>query len=616
MSVIGAMHRHRLLIVALHSVLVDVMVISGRAGHLPGVRALTQTHSLGPGVVGGGMGLRQARQEHAASVSGEAKPALRGVGVEGPEAGDNEISDEQEDIGLSMTTNNELRLCGMTGDDEDDVAGDVEELFGHRAAEELYGRTAAHPVPIDDTDAPNTGGAVQDDATADDGFSSRPNHPSTSSNAISSVAITSDIWSGNAKEDYLSVVGHYINADWQLIKRVLGLRLIDASHNADNIVERVSNVLNDYSILKKALVVVSPMLDAFRTAISFINSSNQRVAAYKSYCMASGIRPRKFGLDMEVRWNSTYLMLRHLLPHKETFHTFIESNYPRKRADPFLLTHEHWAMATKILEFLELLYDSIVALFGVYYPTAPLMIHHVVKIAIHLHRYQNDEHIRTVVQPMIDKYNKYWRTIHELYCIAFILDSRAKIKGFNKVLRKLNLLTDADYSNKMVETRTLLFKLYHKYDDLYGSVRAKRPDPPSLSGKKRTAWAEIYDDDDGGGLLGAGCSSLPPNLDMSRTIPATTLLHAASSSNTGSELSAYLDCDTVSQIDDDFNILNWWHQHKLTYLVFSTLARDVFSVPVSIISSEATFSTTGRIIEDRRRRLNPKTMEALTCIKD
>ena len=58
---------------------------------------------------------------------------LVGVGVEGPEAGDNEMSDEQEDIGLSMTTNDELRLCGLTGDDEDDVAGDAEELFGRRA---------------------------------------------------------------------------------------------------------------------------------------------------------------------------------------------------------------------------------------------------------------------------------------------------------------------------------------------------------------------------------------------------------------------------------------------------------------------------------------------------
>ncbi|CAD6264536.1 unnamed protein product [Miscanthus lutarioriparius] len=89
------------------------------------------------------------------------------------------MSDEQEDIGLSMTINDELRLCGMTGDDEDDVAGDAEELFGRRAAEELYGHTAADPLPVDGTDAPNTGGTIQDAAAVDDGSSSRPNRPST-----------------------------------------------------------------------------------------------------------------------------------------------------------------------------------------------------------------------------------------------------------------------------------------------------------------------------------------------------------------------------------------------------------------------------------------------------
>jgi hypothetical protein len=306
------------------------------------------------------------------------------------------------------------------------------------------------------------------------------------------------------------------------------------SHNAENIVEHAGNVLNDYGILhkvfsitldntsannkamdalkpvlkqylgadlflhqhcachilklivKEALIGSKPMLIAFRTAISFINSSNQRIAAYKSYCMASGIRPRKFGLDMDVRWNSTYMMLKHLLPQKETFHTFIKSNYPRPRGASFLLTHDHWAMATKILAFLELFYDSIVALSGVYYPTANLMIHHIVRIAIHLHKYQNDEHIRAVVQPMIDKYNKYWRTIPELYFIAFILDPRAKIKDFNKLIMKLQLITDTNYFNKLLETISLLFKLYHKYDDLYGSVKEKKVVPPSLSGTKIT----------------------------------------------------------------------------------------------------------------------------------
>jgi len=50
-----------------------------------------------------------------------------------------------------------------------------------------------------------------------------------SSGSVNCVCLTSDIWSGNAKEDYLSVVAHNTNSDWQLEKRVLGLRLIDCS---------------------------------------------------------------------------------------------------------------------------------------------------------------------------------------------------------------------------------------------------------------------------------------------------------------------------------------------------------------------------------------------------
>ena len=43
------------------------------------------------------------------------------VAVERPEIGHSEMSDEQEDISHSMTINDDLRLYGMTGDDEDDV---------------------------------------------------------------------------------------------------------------------------------------------------------------------------------------------------------------------------------------------------------------------------------------------------------------------------------------------------------------------------------------------------------------------------------------------------------------------------------------------------------------
>ena len=46
------------------------------------------------------------------------------------------------------------------------------------------------------------------------------------------------------------------------------------------------------------------------------------------------------------------------------------------------------------------------------------------------------------------------------------------------------------------------------------------------------------------------------------------------------------------------------------------MAKDIMSVPVSTVSSESCFSLTGRILEERRRRLLPEHVEMLACIKD
>jgi hypothetical protein len=83
-----------------------------------------------------------------------------------------------------------------------------------------------------------------------------------------------------------------------------------------------------------------------------------------------------------------------------------------------------------------------------------------------------------------------------------------------------------------------------------------------------------------------------------------------------SELAAYLDSDNVIAYEDEFDLLLWWRDHKLTYPVLSIMARDIMSVPVSTVSSESCFSLTGRIIEERRQRLLPEHVEMLACIKD
>jgi hypothetical protein len=72
-------------------------------------------------------------------------------------------------------------------------------------------------------------------------------------------------------------------------------------------------------------------------------------------------------------------MLKHLLPYKEVFFVFINSNYSTE-----LLTPQHWYVAEQIMVFLKFFYDCTVTLSGIYYPTSPLVLHHILELAEHL----------------------------------------------------------------------------------------------------------------------------------------------------------------------------------------------------------------------------------------
>jgi len=194
------------------------------------------------------------------------------------------------------------------------------------------------------------------------------------------------------------------------------------------------------------------------------------------------------------------------------------------------------------------------------------------------------------------KFEKYWKKIPMLYSFAFILDPRAKLRGLHMALDLLAKSTSYNYNLYANEVKHELFKLYNKYENKFATARPARTAHPSgLTGKRKQAWGKIF-----GGPGGSGTSGPSSNIPIAGTC----------------ELTAYLDSDNVVAYDDSFDILNWWHDHKLTYPVLSIMAKDIMSVPVSTTSSESCFSQSGRILEDRRRRMNPETVEQLIIIKD
>ncbi|GJN31501.1 hypothetical protein PR202_gb19909 [Eleusine coracana subsp. coracana] len=89
-------------------------------------------------------------------------------------------------------------------------------------------------------------------------------------NSVSSIAITSHIWSGKAKEDYLSVVAHFINSNFALEKMVLAMRLIDVSHSGVNIAERIESVISEYGLTDKVFAITLDNASANGNAMSIL----------------------------------------------------------------------------------------------------------------------------------------------------------------------------------------------------------------------------------------------------------------------------------------------------------------------------------------------------------
>ena len=51
-------------------------------------------------------------------------------------------------------------------------------------------------------------------------------------------------------------------------------------------------------------------------------------------------------------------------------------------------------------------------------------------------------------------------------------------------------------------------------------------------------------------------------------------------------------------------------------MVLAEMARDILAVPVSTVSSEFAFSTSGQVLDQFHSSLGPKTVESLICAQD
>ncbi|GKC71447.1 zinc finger BED domain-containing protein RICESLEEPER 2-like protein [Tanacetum coccineum] len=81
----------------------------------------------------------------------------------------------------------------------------------------------------------------------------------------------------------------------------------------------------------------------------------------------------------------------------------------------------------------------------------------------------------------------------------------------------------------------------------------------------------------------------------------------------GDELKANIKTveDALSELYEEY--VTWWRANSLRYRILSRMARDILVIPITKVTSEATFSAGSRVIDTYRASLAPETVKVLLC---
>jgi hAT family C-terminal dimerisation region len=95
--------------------------------------------------------------------------------------------------------------------------------------------------------------------------------------------------------------------------------------------------------------------------------------------------------------------------------------------------------------------------------------------------------------------------------------------------------------------------------------------------------------------------------------PSTSTLRATEMQMFANSRSDY---GNIRLDDENFNIIQFWHQVKGVFPILVSMVCDILAVPVSTVASESYFSVANRVLTDKRTILCERVFEALVLLKD
>ena len=191
---------------------------------------------------------------------------------------------------------------------------------------------------------------------------------------------------------------------------------------------------------------------------------------------------------------------------------------------------------------------------------------------------------------MADKFDKYWGPeCNLLFAIAALLDPRFKMGSVQFTFPSLYPKNELPEKLRYVEST--LHGLYASYEFEHSKSTSNEPTSQCTSTSISSTSSAFSIASQFQEFMKAKKATQPSKSDLQR----------------------YLD-DPVENISmDKFDILGWWKMNELKYLVVAKMAKDILTIPITLVSSESAFSTGGRVVDDYRSSLLPSMVQDLVC---
>lgn len=447
---------------------------------------------------------------------------------------------------------------------------------------------------------------------------------------ITSLSLTTDLWTSTSQESYIAILAHYIDADFKFKKVLLECAPLPGSHTALNIAEEISRTIDDLGIEKKQILIITTdnalnmqnavkqhlglkhfgcfahtinlvvekalevdtiksTIEKIKAVVAHYKRSNISMEKLLKYQIQTGLaQPKRLLQAVPTRWNSVFYMLERFLELQDALRStagLLDRYVP-------MLSAEEWQICKDLCSILKPLQEVTQQMSGEQYVTGSLII---VFTRVLLNVYENKipttihHDVATSVEIIVGQLKKRLGQIEYsgTFSICSLLDPRYKIHCFK------DKSAAEKAKNTLIELVTA--EINKKSQSSARSASPQRPTSASTSSQPNKDSFSIWEN----------ISEMFVDVESSQYSPQASAI---------TEVQRYLS-DRLLPIKDDHGKLldpsDWWRNHQFVYPNLAQVYRLKCCAMSTSVSCERVFSTSGYIISDRRTRLKSEKVKQL-----